>query len=180
MLSPSACARIVDAVRASTAWRDAPLYAAAGAEPVVNTAVRSASLLRERDLPDEAARACGEIRERAVAHGDARARGLEAGEIQLVRYRPGGFFYTHQDGLDAPSEWRKRSFVLYLNDELTGGETTFPALGVAVLPRAGYALTFPPHAAHRAEPVVAGEKYVFTFWLGRAAIAPPVRARRPR
>jgi predicted 2-oxoglutarate/Fe(II)-dependent dioxygenase YbiX len=168
MLPASACAGIVAAARGSTAWRDAPVYAAAGSEPVVNAAVRAASLLRESDLPAEIARVCAEVRERAALHGDARARGLEAGEIQLVRYRPGGFFYAHQDGMDAPSEWRKRSFVLYLNDDFTGGETSFPALDAVVRPRTGHALTFPPYFAHRAEPVIAGEKYVFTFWLGPA------------
>jgi 2-oxoglutarate-Fe(II)-dependent oxygenase superfamily protein len=171
MLSPSTCARIVEAVRERTAWHDAPLYASAGSEPMVNAAVRCASLLRERDFPEEVVAQCAEVRERACAHRDARARGLEAGEIQLVRYRPGGFFYTHQDGLDAPSEWRKRSFVLYLNDDLTGGETTFPAVGVSVAPRTGYALAFPPFVPHRAEPVIDGEKFVFTFWLGPRAHA---------
>ena len=173
MLSPSACARIVEAVRESTAWHDAPLYAAPGAKPVVNPAVRCASLLRESDLPGEIVPVCAEIRERAGAHGDARAHGLEAGEIQLVRYRPGGFFFMHQDASAAPSEWRKRSFVLYLNDDLTGGETAFPALGVTVAPRTGYALAFPPFVPHRAEPVRAGEKFVFTFWLGPGASAAP-------
>jgi hypothetical protein len=168
MLPASACADVVAAARGSTAWRDAPLYAAAGSAPVVNAAVRAASLLRESDLPGEIASVCAEIRERALASDGARARGLEAGEIQLVRYRPGGFFFTHQDGIDAPSEWRKRSFVLYLNDDFTGGETSFPALGAVVRPRTGYALTFPPYFAHGAEPVIAGEKYVFTFWLGPA------------
>jgi len=178
MLSPSACARIVEAVCTSTAWYDAPLYAAPDAEPLVNPAVRCASLLRENDLPEAVLPDCAEIRERAHSHGDARARGLEAGEIQLVRYRPGGFFYTHQDGIDAPSEWRKRSFVLYLNEDLAGGETTFPALGVSVAPRTGYALAFPPFVPHRAEPVRAGEKYVFTFWLGPRGIASLCRPRR--
>jgi prolyl 4-hydroxylase len=173
MLSASACADVVAAARGSTAWRDAPLYAAAGSEPVVNAAVRAASLLRERELPAEIASVCTDVRRRALAHGDARARGLEAGEIQLVRYRPGGFFTTHQDGIDAPSEWRKRSVVLYLNDDFTGGETSFPALGAVVRPRTGHALTFPPFFAHRADPVVAGEKYVFTFWLGPRGGAAP-------
>ncbi|HEX3462865.1 MAG TPA: 2OG-Fe(II) oxygenase [Candidatus Elarobacter sp.] len=133
----------------------------------MNAAVRNASLLLERDLPDVAARACERVRERAARHRRSGARGLEAGEIQLVRYRPGGFFYTHQDAIDAPSEWRKLSFVLYLNDDIAGGETSFPSLDLTVSPRAGYALTFPPHLPHRAEPVIAGAKYVFTFWLGR-------------
>jgi len=172
MLSASACARIVEAVRGSTAWRDAPLYAAAGAQPVVNPSVRSASLLRETDLPPEIAPVCAEIRERARSHGNAHARGLEAGEIQLVRYRPGGFFYLHQDATDAATEWRKRSFVLYVNEDLTGGETAFPSLGVRVAPRTGYALTFPPFVPHRAEPVREGEKFVFTFWLGPRVAAP--------
>ena len=171
MLSPGACARVVAAVRESAAWRDAPLYAAPGAEPVVNPAVRSASLLRETDLPQEVVPVCAEIRERARSHGDAHARGLEAGEIQLVRYRPGGFFYLHQDATDAATEWRKRSFVVYLNDDLRGGETAFPSLGVRVAPRTGYALAFPPFVPHRAEPVREGEKFVFTFWLGPLASA---------
>lgn len=178
MLSPSDCARIVEAVRNCEAWCDAPLYAAPGSDAVVNPAVRRASLLRERDFPEEVVARCAEVRERARSHGDARARGLEAGEIQLVRYRPGGFFYTHQDAVDAPSEWRKRSFVLYLNDDLTGGETTFPAFGVSVAPRTGYALAFPPFVPHRAEPVIDGEKFVFTFWLGPRGTASPCRPRR--
>ena len=171
MLSPSDCARIVEAVRESTAWCDAPLYAAPGSDAVVNPAVRCASLLRERDFPEEVVTACAEVRERAHSLGDTRARGLETGEIQLVRYRAGGFFYLHQDATGAPSEWRKRSFVLYLNDDLTGGETTFPAAGVSVAPRTGYALAFPPFEPHRAEPVTDGEKFVFTFWLGPRARA---------
>jgi len=135
--------------------------------PVVDPAVRLASVLHERDLAPELGDVLDDVRARAVQLERARGRGLEAGEIQLVRYRAGGFFYTHQDAIDSPTEWRKLSFVVYLNDDFAGGATGFPSFAVNVQPRTGYALVFAPHCVHYAGTVAAGEKYILAFWLGR-------------
>jgi hypothetical protein len=165
LISPQACAAVVASARRSTAWQDAPVYQ--GSTPAVNPAVRLASLLYERDLTPELGTVLDDVRARAVQLERARDRGLAIGEIQLVRYRAGGFFYTHQDAIESPKEWRKLSFVVYLNDDFAGGATCFPSFGVNVRPRTGYALLFAPHCVHYADAVAAGEKYIFSFWLGR-------------
>jgi hypothetical protein len=165
LLSLQTCAAIVASARRSTAWQDAPIYLSS--TPNVNPAVRLASVLYERDLAPELGTVLDDVRARSVQLERARGAGLEIGEIQLVRYRAGGFFYTHQDATESPKEWRKLSFVVYLNDDFAGGATCFPSLGVNVQPRTGYALLFAPHCVHYADAVAAGEKYIFLFWLGR-------------
>jgi len=168
VLAPERCAALIAAARASTAWRDAPIYTSAGsgAVAVVNDAVRRAMLLDEADLPPDAAAIIDEAKRAVEARVAAYAAGLRAGEVQLVRYEPGGFFYTHQDATASPREWRKVSAIVYLNDDFTGGTTSFPVLDRVVTPRTGHALLFVPHLVHGADPVERGEKFVLTFWLG--------------
>lgn len=163
-LSPAECAEIVTFARASSAWSPATIYTQAGAASI-NAAVRRAEMLTEEALPAELAARWPEIKARAHRLGGDPS--LSVGEIQLVRYSPGGSFVTHLDAIDAPSEWRKRSIVVYLNDDFAGGETTFSPLRVRVRPRAGYALRFPPYVAHAGETVERGEKFALVFWLGR-------------
>jgi Rps23 Pro-64 3,4-dihydroxylase Tpa1-like proline 4-hydroxylase len=166
LLSPADCSAFLKSARASAAWRPAPIYLTDA--PLLNEAVRRAALLHEEALAHELDALCASVKARAVEVARRRCGAeLDAGEIQLVRYPPGGFFYTHQDATASPKEWRKLSFVVYLNDDFEGGTTRFPELGTDVQPRAGYALIFPPHHAHAAEPVASGEKFVLTFWLGR-------------
>lgn len=129
--------------------------------------VRAASILDETAWPRELERIRTNVRAAAERLDAARVGGLRAGEIQLVRYPPGGFFMLHRDASEDPKEWRKLSVVVYLNDDFGGGATRFPALELDVLPRTGYALTFPPHHVHEGAPVERGVKYILSFWLGR-------------
>jgi predicted 2-oxoglutarate/Fe(II)-dependent dioxygenase YbiX len=165
MLSPETCAAIVAAAERSTAWQDAPLYHAGGS--TVNPAVRRAQLLHERDLEAELGAAWADVRARAAQVERAHGRALDVSELQVVRYRPGGFFYTHQDATASHTEWRKLSFVLYLNDDFEGGATCFSGPDAKVEPRTGYAAVFAPHRVHYADTVTQGEKYILLFWLGR-------------
>jgi predicted 2-oxoglutarate/Fe(II)-dependent dioxygenase YbiX len=129
--------------------------------------VRAAGILDEAAWPSELESIRTNLRAAAERLDAARAGGLHAGEIQLVRYPPGGFFMLHRDASEDPKEWRKLSVVVYLNDDFDGGATRFPALELEVPPRPGYALTFPPHYVHEGAPVTRGETFIFTFWLGR-------------
>src|SRR3546814_20103388 len=73
--------------------------------------------------------------------------------------------------------------MIYLNTMEEGGETTFPALGFGVSPRAGLLLMWNnmrpdgspnPATLHEATPVDSGRKYVVTKWFREN----PWRARR--
>ena len=61
---------------------------------------------------------------------------------------------------------------MYLNEPVRGGGTTFPDVGLEVLPKRGHAVFFAydrPHAAtrtlHGGAPVLEGDKWVATKWL---------------
>jgi len=61
---------------------------------------------------------------------------------------------------------------MYLNDVESGGATTFPDVGLRVLPIRGNAAFFSydrPHpmtrTQHAGAPVVSGEKWIATKWL---------------
>jgi hypothetical protein len=82
----------------------------------------------------------------------------------IVRYSPGGFYVAHADaGLDLNG--RYFTVLCYLNDDFQGGETCFPTLGFSMTPEKGKAIVFPSTFLHRAEPVVAGTKYILVSWL---------------
>lgn len=89
-------------------------------------------------------------------------------DLVLKRYRPGGGekFQLH---FDAVNHVANRYLVLlwYLNDVAAGGETRFPQLGLAVPPRAGRLLMFPPYWMYQHEglPPVSGDKYIVSTYL---------------
>lgn len=89
-------------------------------------------------------------------------------DLILKRYRPGGEerFQLH---FDAVNHVANRYLVLlwYLNDVAEGGETRFPTLDVAVAPRAGRLLVFPPYwmYPHEGAAPVSGDKYILSTYL---------------
>lgn len=85
-------------------------------------------------------------------------------ELQIVRYGPGGHYEAHTDG---GGFMRERYFTVlcYLNDDFEGGATSFPSLGFTKRAASGKALIFPSNYFHRAEPVLAGEKFVMVCWV---------------
>lgn len=111
---------------------------------------------------------------------------VENGEgLQILRYRPGAQYKPHYDYFDTslPSTaailrrggQRVGTLVMYLNTPAQGGSTSFPDIGLDVLPRKGSALFFSyPIAAaasltlHGGSEVLAGEKWVATKWLRQA------------
>ena len=82
----------------------------------------------------------------------------------LVRYGAADHYVPHQD--TGPGfEYRYLSVVCYLNDDFTGGQTSFPGFDYAAKPETGKAIIFPSDYLHCSEPVISGEKFVFVSWV---------------
>lgn len=111
--------------------------------------------------------------------------GVERGEaLQVMRYGVGAEYQPHFDFFD-PAKGGERAhldnggqriatLIMYLADVEDGGETVFPDLGLAFVPRKGHALYFAytdalsrcdPLSFHGGLPVGAGEKWIVTKWM---------------
>lgn len=106
-------------------------------------------------------------------------------DVQVVQYKPGGFFKPHFDAcvgtkefcqrMDYPHGPRYITVLIYLNDEgLTGGNTVFPNINKKVTPKIGRAVVFYnvdrnhkiiTEALHGGEPVLTGEKWIANQWI---------------
>ena len=125
-----------------------------------------------------------------VARVEARLAALarwpvECGEgLQVVRYDPGEEYRPHCDWIDPgveglrehldPGGQRLGTFLLYLSDVASGGDTAFPTIGLRIKPRKGAAVFFQNTDAHYAPdrsslhagcPVIQGVKWVANKWL---------------
>lgn len=110
---------------------------------------------------------------------------MENGEgIQILNYQPGAEYRAHFDFFPydlkgsqqhlATCGQRVSTLVMYLNDVEQGGETTFPDVGVSVVPKKGAAVYFEycnskgqvdPLTLHAGNPVIEGEKWIATKWM---------------
>jgi len=108
---------------------------------------------------------------------------VENGEgLQVLRYKPGAEYKPHYDYFipDAPGTsriianggQRVATVVIYLNDVERGGGTTFPDVGLEVMPKRGHAVFFaydqPDPSTltlHAGAPVIEGEKWIAVKWL---------------
>ena len=103
---------------------------------------------------------------------------------QLLHYDVGQRFKPHHDFLDPSNEayratlsrfgQRIATFLIYLNDGYSGGETSFPAIGLDFRAQTGDALFFAnvtregepdPTTLHAGRPPLSGEKWVFSQWI---------------
>jgi prolyl 4-hydroxylase len=110
---------------------------------------------------------------------------IENGEgLQILNYKVGGEYKPHFDYF-APGEpgstmhmakggQRVSTLIMYLNDVDLAGETVFPDIGLAVVPKKGAAVYFEycnsmgqvdPQTLHAGAPVGAGEKWIATKWM---------------
>jgi prolyl 4-hydroxylase len=107
----------------------------------------------------------------------------ENGEgLQILHYRPGAEYEQHYDYFDPTDTGtpallkhggqRVASLIMYLNTPEHGGATTFPDVGVEVMPQQGNAVFFSyaepspsTKTLHAGAPVVGGEKWIATKWL---------------
>ena len=108
---------------------------------------------------------------------------IENGEgLQVLHYRPGAEYKPHYDYFD-PSEpgtpsilqrggQRVATLVIYLNNPVKGGGTTFPDVPLEIAPRQGNAVFFSyerpdpsTRTLHGGASVTEGEKWIATKWL---------------
>ncbi|HEY6817736.1 MAG TPA: 2OG-Fe(II) oxygenase [Croceibacterium sp.] len=107
----------------------------------------------------------------AAATGTAWAQGEPA---QVLCYRPGEEYKLHSDALPPGMNQRTVTVLVALNDDYDGGETLFPAIGLAWRGRPGDALVFrnvdlagaaDPAARHAGCPVRRGTKFLLSRWI---------------
>ena len=86
--------------------------------------------------------------------------------LRFYRYDPGQKFALHYDGCfqRGDGEQSQLTFMVYLNEDFTGGETKFyrddRTPHVTVSPKCGMALVFAHFQLHEGAPVLDGRKYV--------------------
>jgi prolyl 4-hydroxylase len=104
-------------------------------------------------------------------------------ELQVVNYKPGGFYKPHYDACVGNKTTCERmnkegprylTVLIYLNDNFEGGETIFPKINKSVKPEKGKAVIFQNvddngaiinQALHGGEPVKNGEKWIANKWI---------------
>jgi|UniRef100_A0A6C0JF77 hypothetical protein len=93
--------------------------------------------------------------------------------LQVVRYRPGGFYHPHQDAFPKGNK-RMYTVILALNDDYEEGETEFPNIKNKYKLKKGDALFFhtldnyemiSSKALHGGLPVKYGEKWICNVWV---------------
>ncbi len=82
--------------------------------------------------------------------------------FRYYKYDPGQAFHWHRDGRFVRNEREasRLTFMVYLNEGFTGGETEFDFPEQSVTPRTGMALLFEHGLYHQGAPVTHGTKYV--------------------
>lgn len=88
----------------------------------------------------------------------SQASGLNE-QFRFYKYESTQRFKRHIDGRfqKSPTEESRITFMIYLNEEFEGGETTFDAL--TIMPKTGQALCFIHELKHEGRPVSSGVKY---------------------
>ena len=107
---------------------------------------------------------------------------VRAGEpLQVLHYEPGQQYREHSDALPgvSPPQQRVLTFLVYLNDDFEGGETSFPQLGISFRGQAGDGLLFrnasddgapDPRSIHAGLPVTRGVKHLASRWIRAAPL----------
>lgn len=98
--------------------------------------------------------------------------------MQFLKYEVGDYYDKHYDSSRSEHGGKHRvyTFLLYLNDVDSGGETEFPAIDIRIKPRRGSVVLWPSvenhdpwtsdeRAFHAALPLKAGVKYSINTWI---------------
>lgn len=104
-------------------------------------------------------------------------------DLQYQKYEKGQEYRPHFDFFSASEIHSENNrictFIMYLNDDFTGGYTSFPNLNLSIKPKAGDALFFRYDyddaminnlTLHSGEPVQSGVKYIVTGWFRKKEI----------
>ena len=92
-------------------------------------------------------------------------------DLQITRYKKGGFFNYHADTngftrLSSTNKVRKLSVSIILNDEFEGGEFEFLGHQKPVETNGvGTVIIFPSYMVHRVRPIKNGTRYSLVAWI---------------
>ena len=138
-------------------FSDAPINTGSG--PMMRPDIRNNQRVMIDDMPraDELLRRSEEYLPKVQGHW--RLAGVNE-RLRFYRYNVGQQFDWHFDGyFERESGERSRlTFMVYLNDDFDGGQTSFD--NCVVEPQRGMALFFVHQIRHKGEPIRKGRKYV--------------------
>jgi len=112
------------------------------------------------------------LMDRCLEHVDRPSENCE--KLQVLRYRPGGFYKPHYDCFTDGDNPRMYTFIVALNEEYEGGATAFPNIKQEYRLSTGDCLLFEnldnyefmtSKAWHGGKPVSRGEKWVCNLWV---------------
>jgi hypothetical protein len=92
-------------------------------------------------------------------------------EPRMKKYAEGDAFPLHSDEGSLMAITRKFAYILYLNDDFTGGETSFKdgkgEVVTQITPRAGNVAVFPVHSifVHEGNRIKSGDKYILNGFV---------------
>ena len=108
-------------------------------------------------------------------------------ELQVANYKPGQLYNPHYDACKKNDDYCKEvfnklggnnryaTFIIYLNDDFTGGETEFPKKNIDIKPKKGKAVLFfdlnddytdvRENSFHGGKPPITGEKWMCNKWI---------------
>ena len=102
--------------------------------------------------------------------------------LQVVNYDIGGKFNNHYDAFfhkrdlqddGFMNRQRRTTFMIYLNEDYSGGETEFPLINKKIYPKTGNAIIFENtdeneytifQSLHRGNPIINGNKWICNIW----------------
>ena len=82
--------------------------------------------------------------------------------LEFYKYNAGDFIKVHTDAARevVPGQLSSHTLVIYLNDDMEGGETFFSRMNVKIKPGAGNGLLFRQELDHEGSLVREGKKYI--------------------
>ncbi len=163
LLSREECAGVLAVERE---WLAATVNRAAGRE--VDEALRNnlTAIVREAELAATVwQRIAPHVPARITSAWDGPRREVAAvglfEPLRIYRYEVGHHFGLHTDQSYARGDARSLlTLLVYLDDDVEGGETEFPEQGRTIVPRAGSALWFQHALLHAGKRVARGTKHV--------------------
>lgn len=83
--------------------------------------------------------------------------------LGVKKYHENGIPLGPHPDVDLNSTYDQISITFYPNDSYSGGELSFPDIGVKVKPKAGSVFIYPSKYIHESLPAVSGEKLVTNY-----------------
>lgn len=156
-LSPYECSEIINQMEAY-GFSDAPVTTEMG--PIMLPSIRNNNRVIIDDL-----KLAKTLYEKIQPHVPVEFLGMNLCGVnerfRCYRYNPGQKFAPHLDGYFARNENERSflTFMVYLNDNFEGGETSFLEIGQTITPKTGTALFFQHPILHEGRQVTKGVKY---------------------